>query len=67
MGLSKFTKEELDELFEASFKIKDIMERYENWRNLILDNQIYLHIFLLVQLVMGEWKKRILSPTQNPK
>ena len=58
MELDKFTKEELDELFEASFKVKEIMERYDNWRNLILDNQIYRHNFLLVQLVMGEWKKR---------
>lgn len=65
MELDKFTKEELDELFEASFKVKEIMERYDNWRNLILDNQIYRHNFLLVQLVMGEWKKRILSPIKN--
>ena len=50
MELDKFTKEELDELFEASFKVKEIMERYDNWRNLILDNQIYRHNFLLVQL-----------------
>ena len=40
MELDKFTKEELDELFEASFKVKEIMERYDNWRNLSLDNQI---------------------------
>ena len=26
MELDKFTKEELDELFEASFKVKEIME-----------------------------------------
>lgn len=65
MELDKFTKEELDELFEASFKVKEIMERYDNWRNLILDNQIYRHNFLLVQLVMGEWKKRILSPNKE--
>lgn len=37
MELDKFTKEELDELFEASFKVKEIMERYDNWRNLILE------------------------------
>ena len=65
MELDKFTKEELDELFETSFKVKEIMERYDNWRNLILDNQIYRHNFLLVQLVMGEWKKRILSPIKK--
>ena len=46
MELDKFTKEELDELFEASFKVKEIMERYDNWRNLILDNQIYEFTFL---------------------
>ena len=59
MDFKQFTKDELDELFEAAFKIKNIMEKKDSWRNLILDNQIYRHNFLLVQLVMGEWKNRV--------
>ena len=59
MDFKQFSKDELDELFEAAFKIKNIIERTDDWRNLILDNQIYRHNFLLVQLVMSEWKNRL--------
>lgn len=59
MEFKLFTKDELNELFEAAFKIKNIIEKTDDWRNLILDNQIYRHNFLLVQLVMSEWKNRL--------
>ncbi|MBR5551474.1 MAG: hypothetical protein IKV83_06115 [Muribaculaceae bacterium] len=59
MDFKQFSKDELDELFEAAFKIKNIIEKTDDWRNLILDNQIYRHNFLLVQLVMSEWKNRL--------
>ena len=59
MNLENLSDKQVEQLFEASFKIKEIFESQSDWRKLILDNEIYRKVFLLMSATISEQRRRL--------
>ena len=60
-GIEKFTQEELNKVFDAAVTIKEIMQKYEDWKELIGCSEIYRECFNIQIAVMNEERKRLLE------
>ena len=40
-GIEKYTDEELNKVFDAAVTIKEIMQKYEEWKTLVDESDIY--------------------------
>lgn len=58
---SKFTDEELNRMFHAAVTIKDTMQKYEVWKTLVDESDIYRECLNLQIGIMNEEKKRLLE------
>ena len=61
MKYGKFTDAELDLLASAAIQITDVYEAHEEWRKLILDDDIYRAVTLMKHFILAEERKRILK------
>ena len=62
---SKFTDEELNRMFHAAVTIKDTMQKYEEWKTLVDESDIYRECLNLQIGIMNEEKKRLLEHKFN--
>ena len=62
---SKFTDEELNRMFHAAVTIKDTMQKYEEWKTLVDESDIYRECLNLQIGIMNEEKKRLLEHEFN--
>ena len=62
---SKFTDEELNRMFHATVTIKDTMQKYEEWKTLVDESDIYRECLNLQIGIMNEEKKRLLEHEFN--
>ena len=58
MNYENLTDEQLDELFDAAHKIKELFELEANWKKLILDDEVYRKIYMLIFGAMSEMQRR---------
>ena len=58
---SKFTDEELNRMFHAAVTIKDTMQKYEEWKTLVDESDIYRECLNLQIGIMNEEKKRMFA------
>ena len=59
MNYENLTDEQVEQLFEASFKIKELFELEANWKKLILDDEVYRKIYMLIFGAMSEMQRRM--------
>ena len=62
---SKFTDEELNRMFHAAVTIKDTMQKYEEWKTLVDESDVYRECLNLQIGIMNEEKKRLLEHEFN--
>lgn len=60
-GIEKYTDEELNKVFDAAVTIKEIMQKYEEWKTLVDESDIYRECLNLQIAVMNEEKKRMFA------
>ena len=64
-GIEKYTDEELNRMFHAAVTIKDTMQKYEEWKTLVDESDIYRECLNLQIGIMNEEKKRLLEHKFN--
>ena len=60
-GIEKYTDEELNKVFDAAVTIKEIMQKYEEWKTLVDESDIYRECLNLQIGIMNEEKKRMFA------
>ena len=64
-GIEKYTDEELNKVFDAAVTIKEIMQKYEEWKTLVDESDVYRECLNLQIGIMNEEKKRLLEHEFN--
>ena len=64
-GIEKYTQEELNKVFDAAVTIKEIMQKYEEWKTLVDESDVYRECLNLQIGIMNEEKKRLLEHEFN--
>jgi hypothetical protein len=59
--IERYTQEELNVLFDAAHSIRKTMQKYEEWKTLVDESDIYRECLNLQIGIMNEEKKRLLE------
>lgn len=59
--LRQFQQADLDALFASAHTIRETLEKYDEWRNLVCSSDIYRECFNTEMAVMNEERRRLLE------
>jgi len=59
MNYENLTDRQLDELFDAAYKIKELFELEDSWKNLLCDDEVYRKVHIIIFSAMAEIQRRM--------